>query len=57
MQLVVESARVADGLPGAVPPPQRRRRRVAVGALRPHAALGVLQRRQRVGKEASAKNI
>ena len=32
MELVVESAGVADWLPVGVPPPEGRRRRVAVGA-------------------------
>ena len=43
MQLVIESAGVTDGLPRAVPPPQRRRGRVAVGALGALSPLGVLK--------------
>ncbi len=50
VQLVVESAGVADGLPGAVPPPQRRRGRVAVGALGALSPLGVLHGRRERGE-------
>ena len=39
VQLVIEPAGVADGLAVLVPPPQRRRGRVAVGANRALAAV------------------
>ena len=42
VQLVVESACVADRLPRPVPPPEGGGGRVAVGALGTHATLGVL---------------
>ena len=35
VKLLVEAARVADRLSARVPPPQRRGRRLAVGAARP----------------------
>ncbi len=43
MQLVVETAGVADRLPGAVPPPEGGGGGVAVGALGALATLRVLQ--------------
>lgn len=49
MQLVVQSAGVADGLPVLVPSPQRRRRRFAVGAAGarpPRRALQALKREE-----------
>ena len=45
VQLVVESARVADRLAVVVPPPQRRLRRLAIGARGPLAAGGTLRKK------------
>lgn len=44
MQLVVEAARVADWLPGLVPPPQRGGRGLAVGAAGARPPRRALQR-------------
>ena len=45
VQLVVESARVADGLAVVISPPQRRLGRLAVGARGPLAAGGALRQK------------
>lgn len=44
MQLVVESASVADRLAGLVPPPESRGRRLAVGAAGARPSRRTLQR-------------
>ena len=47
MQLVVESARVADGLAVVISPPERRLGCLAVGARGPLAAGGALRQKMR----------
>ena len=47
VQLVVESARVADGLAVVISPPECRLGRLAVGARGPLAAGGALQQKMR----------